>query len=214
MQQPWLDEREAANGRSIRENFSDWFGKSQIVDSQGNPLVVHHATYRDFDAFKMSPSDWTSKKTGQKRLLQAHYFTSNPKAAASFAGGYDSRLIPVYLSVQKAFDYENEAHLKLLSDHVAELVDEANGSWSTMEKHRVVKGIRKAGFDGMFVRDETGKSVAVFDSAQIKSAIGNSGLYLKTASLTDTQAALDLKRSMSALASIAKKGRKHAAALA
>jgi hypothetical protein len=46
-----------------------------------------------------------------------------------------------------------------------------------MEKHTVIKAIKAAGFDAMYVDDETGKSLAVFSPTQIKSAIGNSGKF-------------------------------------
>lgn len=38
-------------------NFWKWFGKSKVVDAQGNPLVVFHTSVADFTKFKRSPKD-------------------------------------------------------------------------------------------------------------------------------------------------------------
>ena len=39
--------------------FKAWFGKSKVVDKDGNPLVVYHGTVHDFDTFSMErPLTW------------------------------------------------------------------------------------------------------------------------------------------------------------
>ncbi len=152
--------------------FKRWFGASKVVDASGKPLVMYHGTYRDFASFEPSRSDWSKRKP-----MGIYYFTQSSDAASNYAGGQGSILMPVYLSASNPFDFENKDHLNSLPPSVADAIDWAGGSWSTMEKSRVVGAIKKAGFDAMYVSDETGKSIAVFDPAQIKSAIGNSGTF-------------------------------------
>jgi hypothetical protein len=209
---PWENKTLAANGRPVRENFADWFRSGQVVNDHGHPKVVYHASYRDFDGFDVAPSDWTKRKN-----LPIYYFTDNPSAAYSYAGGQGSRIIPVYLSVQNIFDHRKKEHMDMLSAHVWDLVHFSDADWSTMEKKRVLNGIQKAGFDAMLVSDETGRSIAVFDPRQIKSAIGNSGLYSSSSDLTDKAADLALRlsasRARAALKSIPNPGHRHAAAL-
>ncbi|RLA58406.1 MAG: hypothetical protein DRQ89_15410, partial [Epsilonproteobacteria bacterium] len=38
------------------KEFKEWFGESEVVDEDGNPLVVYHATKNDFDSFESSES--------------------------------------------------------------------------------------------------------------------------------------------------------------
>jgi hypothetical protein len=101
------------------------------------------------------------------------------------------------LSVQNPFDYENAEHVsRILKDpDVRYLVDRGsvfpamlrNGDWMTLERGAIQNAIRKAGFDGFFVKerldrtykDESGvtqylrggmeeKNLAVYDPKQIK----------------------------------------------
>lgn len=83
MNAPWTDDRLAANGRPVQENFSAWFGASKVVDAQGFPLRVFHGTTSLFDAFDGSHSN-KNTKTGVPE--STFVFSSCPQVAASYAG--------------------------------------------------------------------------------------------------------------------------------
>lgn len=82
-QAPWLQDRLAANGRPVHENFKAWFGASKVLDAQGFPLPVFHGTTSIFDAFEGAHSN-KNTKTGVPE--STFVFSSCPQAAASYAG--------------------------------------------------------------------------------------------------------------------------------
>jgi len=99
-------------------------------------------------------------------------------------------IMPVYVSAEKPFDYDNP-------DHVQQVVDELNnstdsygrkignkeegsirtGNWERIESRTVQQAIHKLGFDGFYVREGGIKNLAVYYPTQIKSAIGNVGTF-------------------------------------
>lgn len=90
-------------------------------------------------------------------------------------------IIPVYVSAQNPFDYDNPAHIEKLSQQHGGLSnfmreDISSGSWVTIEDKNIQKSIRDAGFDGFYVQEGRRKNLAVYDSSQLKSPY-NSGAY-------------------------------------
>jgi hypothetical protein len=71
--------------------FKRWFGRSQVVDGLGRPLVLYHGTGADFTEFRTDSE------------LGAHFGTAGqaeeraPKYSKARWGG---RLVPVYLSIK------------------------------------------------------------------------------------------------------------------
>lgn len=81
------------------EDFATWFGKSKVVDNNGNPLLVYHGTSKDFSTFSSS---------GKKRLPWdkdgvGHYFTPNKESAK----GYGKNIISAYLRIENPKILEN-----------------------------------------------------------------------------------------------------------
>lgn len=72
--------------------FKRWFGKSQVVDEQGQPLVVYHGTGHDF-----------SKFDNQMSAQGVFWFSSDPHKIANGESGAAAAkaLMPVYLSAKK-----------------------------------------------------------------------------------------------------------------
>jgi len=69
--------------------FKKWFGDSKVVDGQGKPLVVYHATTKDFEAFDTS-------KVGL--MGEGSWFSPEPwnQFIEDEIGG---RIMPVYLAL-------------------------------------------------------------------------------------------------------------------
>lgn len=109
-----------------------------------------------------------------------------------------ANIIPVYVSAQNPFDYENPAHVEALiaelnsnpkynkflrpddaryGDRNAE--DIARGSWRAIEADRVQDAIKAAGYDGFYIVEGGRRNLAVYDSSQIKSAF-NQGTWSPT----------------------------------
>ena len=89
-----------------------------------------------------------------------------------------ANIMPVYVSAQNVFDYDNPAHIKALNLNAPSFERRiANGSWDLIETKLVQDAIKKAGFDGFYVMEGGTKNLAVYTSNQIKSAIGNNGEF-------------------------------------
>lgn len=92
----------------LNDNFWKWFGKSKMVDKQGNPLVFYHVTNSDFNTFK--PCTWNKKQgfvPDEEKGRRQFYFTKHKDWATNFAKKEFSkkqkknqRLLEVYLKVE------------------------------------------------------------------------------------------------------------------
>ena len=88
-------------------------------------------------------------------------------------------LIPVYVSAQNPFDFDNPEHVS----KVVKKIKEADkgysadglkrgisaGLWSVIEKPHTQKAIRALGFDGFYVSEGGQKNLAVYEPSQVKS---------------------------------------------
>ena len=60
--------------------FRRWFGRSVVVDGQGQPLRVYHGTAEDITAFHTDGIG-----SGSREGALGSWFTENPEAASGFA---------------------------------------------------------------------------------------------------------------------------------
>lgn len=132
-------------------NFKRWFGDSKVVDAQGDPLVVYHATTSDI------------KKFSTKKSAGGFYFTPNAKEAyPSKRGAMTSErglnVMPAYLSINNPLRTGDPS------------------DWHQLDAGRR-SGIEARGFDGVIVENDDGsvREYIAFRPEQIKSAIGNNG---------------------------------------
>ena len=175
----------ASNGRPVAENFADWFGDSRVVDGSGEPLMLLHGTGRSFDAFDAalvgSAHVDALDGEGEEALTDraAFYFTACRKTAAWYARDSAKRagrqgaaiIMPVFL--------------RMIDPHVVDF----QGEGLEYLGEELVRA-KALGRDGLVARNYADGSVSdhyvAFAPGQIKSAIGNSGLYVShSASLTD-----------------------------
>lgn len=70
------------------ENFRIWFGRSQVLDDAGEPLVLYHATSSTFDRFEP-----------QKKLDAGFHFGTREQAA--MRARRDAVILEVYLSAAR-----------------------------------------------------------------------------------------------------------------
>ncbi|NBX49980.1 hypothetical protein EBT25_08560 [bacterium] len=96
-------------------------------------------------------------------------------------------VMPVYVSAENPFDFENPAHIKLISNELNfkpdvldnVIYDIKNGEWSTIESGAVQDAIQFVGFDSFYVKEGGVKNLAVYNPEQLKSATGNIGTFDK-----------------------------------
>lgn len=185
-------------------SFVRWFRDSKLVDKNGVPRVFYHGTGQSFVSF----DNEKSPKGIDKNLKGVSWFSSAPEVAGEFAGhpweevrsGVRMKgrpvIMPVYLRVENPYvDLHGELAL---------------GGGLTRE---VARDLERQGYDGVIVPEspldlpdttsDTGgyyvnrhgiawgeseevpypDQVAVFNSTQIKSAIGNKGTYDSNSSI-------------------------------
>jgi ADP-ribosyltransferase-like protein len=168
-----------SNARALTESreFKGWFADSKVRDPSGNPLIMYHGTYTDFDVFD-----------GEHL---AHYFSPDPnqagrqaKDACEFASmdcvPFSPRILPVYLKASNPFDPRNISCASLMKEWgLGEPVNYDFAEWVYLEDLAIVNKIRALGYDGIWMRQGLAgyDSLAVFDPNQIKSAIGNKGAF-------------------------------------
>lgn len=149
------------------ENFKKWFGDSKVVDKNGDPLVVYHATDSEFNVFDRSKlGDFTSGNTDWQPAVRSaqigFWFSDHDLAATVFTDPEKTKA--VYLSIQKPY------RTKL------------DSLWNALEHTRpetYVKRLQERGYDGLRVQDSEfgGVSYVAFEPTQIKSATNNSGAF-------------------------------------
>jgi len=131
-------------------NFKEWFGNSKVVDKNDKPLRVYHGTQKDGNG--------------------AMFFTDNSQIANDYANFVGGNVIPVYLAIKnpvpsKYLKFENEPE-------------------SAVYNKGFIEWAKSQGYDGYIYEDLGstsgylgGTNYVVFDSNQIKSAIGNTGAF-------------------------------------
>lgn len=152
--------------------FQAWFDGSEIVDENGEPLVMYHGTGKDFDTF-------------QKQMGRQLFFSPDPEFASEYAKSQGGNVLPVYIKAKNVWDFENpddmaalQKFLKLSDEDVQlpqgfdegeQYLAAARGDWSYIESRDFQKFLKQGGYDGFYVEDAGVKNLGVFESSQIKS---------------------------------------------
>lgn len=152
--------------------FKDWFGDSKVVNEDGSPMVVYHATQSDFNSFDKS-------KTGTAidfgTLGEGFYFTTDTENASNYARNLSSNtgieggenIIPAYLAIKNPYKAKN--------------LREVSGD-NKAESRKFREKLIKKGYDGIEFDNPFGPFswYVVFEPTQIKSATGNNGQFSPT----------------------------------
>lgn len=167
--------------------FKKWFGDSKVVDKDGKPLVVYHATKAAFTSFDPAKSGARSDAPES-----TFFFTDRKDVANSYTvkkqGNwitelYDgANIMPVYLSVKKPLrvNAKGENWQDILyrgkyytTNELAEYAKKS-GKYDGL----IVNNIIDTGYGNVDYKDKKyGSTYVVFEPTQIKSAIGNRGTF-------------------------------------
>ncbi|MAN85586.1 MAG: hypothetical protein CL555_01560 [Algoriphagus sp.] len=153
--------------QTLSPAFKAWFRDSKVVDENGKPLVVYHATQSDFDSFD-------KKKAGSAidfgTLGEGFYFTSDPENASNYARNLSSNtgisggenIIPAFLSIKNPYKAKN--------------LREVSGD-NKSESRKFREKLIAKGYDGIEFDNPFGPFswYVAFEPTQIKSATGNNG---------------------------------------
>lgn len=157
---PHEDKRAAAKSispvqrQTNTSEFNGWFRGSKVVDGDGNPLVVYHATTSEFSEFRDNSHFGTSKQANEILSYQQR----------KDEGG--SKILPVYLSIKNPLRVE----------------DDGGVDWDKVSADAKSKGHDGLVYQnwGEFDPDNDGNprdSYIAFSGSQIKSATGNNGKF-------------------------------------
>ncbi len=176
--------------------FKRWFGKSRVVDKQGNPLVVYHGTSIDINFKEFFPFSHFGT------LEQSHRTLREPHMGLHF-----DRIIPCYLRIENPFvvpdnfrkgdtwitdlfrniisflRQTNPTNAKDFNDKFGALFRNAERNPQKYRKklgELILRWCKIKGYDGFIYenqREGKGLSFMVFDPTQVKSAIGNTGEF-------------------------------------
>lgn len=148
-----------ARSRTASEAFKRWFGQSQLVLPNGEPLRAFHGTNKDLDAFEPG---------GKAQAIFVTVDAGYASLVAETKGwGDGDNVIPVFVRA------ENPMY-----------VAETEYSFDAIARAKLCgfDALITRADDGTF-----GRTIAVFSPHQLKSAVGNSGEFdVASPSLTDT----------------------------
>ena len=193
LMQKLIDEREKTKTAAFR----DWFADSKATNTTGEPLLVFHGAGAKFTKFDVGgkPIWLTANIKYAEEYSTATRSVERILPEASIYAGNVDRIIPAYIRV------ENPAHVgntdggysgnyvdlaKRLQIRPGELqaVWEQAGKpelmWQVINTPGMVEMLKRHGYDGVQAVENGVKAWAVFDSAQVKSAVANNGSFSLT----------------------------------
>lgn len=158
--------------------FTRWFGNSKIVDGNGKPRVLYHATTRDFDEFKVGGYD--SKVSGHGIWLSPYqdYYAAGHHIGSSSKPKEGTRVLPLYARVERPLLIDDKSMLEWARDVFAD--GSANFPQLISEK---AANLLREDYDGIIFDGEAlgwgdkASEIIVLDPKQLKSAIGNAGTF-------------------------------------
>ncbi|MER9628386.1 hypothetical protein [Mesorhizobium sp. M0296] len=175
--------------------FKRWFGKSKVVDDNGEPMVTYHGTQANFDAFQPSKAG----RLDSGFLGEGVYFSSNPDTANYYANsGVDEgqNVIPAYLSIQNPYVWNAKTRgvrgvvmqgLRLPDDIHDKVMKrtgfsyDENAEWDANAERLISRAVtevlKERGYDGVVADVGEGEQeIVAFSPEQIKS-VNNRGTF-------------------------------------
>ena len=177
-----------AKSKEALTNFWRWFGDSKVVDEQGRPQVVYHATNAEFDTF-----DKQKQGTGHGSALGKGFYFSTYEYQGE---DYGKNVMPVYLKIENPMTLEGlksqlddiikmylkdgatqkdiefqRSYVGAKTDSILEMTDFLDGI-SRRKNIPYSEILNKLGFDGIFFREQR----VALEPTQIKS-VDNRGTY-------------------------------------
>lgn len=193
LMQKLIDERE----KTQTEAFRDWFADSKATNTTGEPLLVFHGAGAKFTKFDVGgkPIWLTANIKYAEEYSTATRSVERILPEASIYAGNVDRIIPAYIRVENPADVGNTDGgysgnyvdlAKRLQIRPCELqaVWEQAGKpelmWQVINTPGMVEMLKRHGYDGVQAVENGVKAWAVFDSAQVKSAVANNGSFSLT----------------------------------
>jgi hypothetical protein len=173
--------------------FKKWFGKSKVVDENGEPLVVYHGAVPTGEIKTFYPFSHFGTADAAEERLRAHRGDPDEYGNPSVDG---EMVFPVYLSIKNPIRFEDSGAEDAMADLLGAAVeqkiisvDERDYAWGTYESEpdidkafdEIASLLESKGYDGGVysnaLEDAGFDSWIAFRPTQIKSATGNRGTF-------------------------------------
>lgn len=193
LMQKLIDERE----KTQTEAFRDWFADSKATNTTGEPLLVFHGAGAKFIKFDVGgkPIWLTANIKYAEEYSTATRSVERILPEASIYAGNVDRIIPAYIRVENPADVGNTdggysgnyvdlaKRLQIRPSELQAVWEQAGKPelmWQVINTPGMVEMLKRHGYDGVQAVENGVKAWAVFDSAQVKSAVANNGSFSLT----------------------------------
>ena len=193
LMQELIDEREKTQTAAFR----DWFADSKATNTTGEPLLVFHGAGAKFTKFDVGgkPIWLTANIKYAEEYSTATRSVERILPEASIYAGNVDRIIPAYIRVENPADVGNTdggysgnyvdlaKRLQIRPSELQAVWEQAGKPelmWQVINTPGMVEMLKRHGYDGVQAVENGVKAWAVFDSAQVKSAVANNGSFSLT----------------------------------
>ena len=193
LMQKLIDEREKTQTAAFR----DWFADSKATNTTGKPLLVFHGAGAKFTKFDVGgkPIWLTANIKYAEEYSTATRSVERILPEASIYAGNVDRIIPAYIRVENPADIGNTdggysgnyvdlaKRLQIRPSELQAVWEQAGKPelmWQVINTPGMVEMLKRHGYDGVQAVENGVKAWAVFDSAQVKSAVANNGSFSLT----------------------------------
>lgn len=193
LMQNLIDEREKTQTTAFR----DWFADSKATNTTGEPLLVFHGAGAKFTKFDVGgkPIWLTANIKYAEEYSTATRSVERILPEASIYAGNVDRIIPAYIRVENPADIGNTdggysgnyvdlaKRLQIRPSELQAVWEQAGKPelmWQVINTPGMVEMLKRHGYDGVQAVENGVKAWAVFDSAQVKSAVANNGSFSLT----------------------------------
>ena len=193
LMQKLIDEREKTKTAAFR----DWFADSKATNTTGEPLLVFHGAGAKFTKFDVGgkPIWLTANIKYAEEYSTATRSVERVLPEASIYAGNVDRIIPAYIRVENPADVGNTdggysgnyvdlaKRLQIRPSELQAVWEQAGKPelmWQVINTPGMVEMLKRHGYDGVQAVENGVKAWAVFDSAQVKSAVANNGSFSLT----------------------------------
>lgn len=193
LMQKLIDEREKTQTAAFR----DWFADSKATNTTGEPLLVFHGAGAKFTKFDVGgkPIWLTANIKYAEEYSTATRSVERILPEASIYAGNVDRIIPAYIRVENPADIGNTdggysgnyvdlaKRLQIRPSELQAVWEQAGKPelmWQVINTPGMVEMLKRHGYDGVQAVENGVKAWAVFDSAQVKSAVANNGSFSLT----------------------------------
>lgn len=193
------------NGAAVTDSepFKRWFRSSTVVDDQGAPLRVVHATPSKIEDENGDTVDAPIIDEFQGREMAGWFAEVGNEGDFRLPSLYGDTQYPVYLALQNPIklpgDMNQMGTLRQLLDAIGvdpdrwtggDNLDQKNQIWVYVNRSAFRDLAQEMGFDGVEVKEAGVRTWAAFDPTQIKSQFNRGTFDPKSANILEQSAAL------------------------